>query len=685
MERMFNLLKVLNDTGGLIGVKSKVKVRNADHLSYVYSPGVGHCCMAIKDDLSLADTLTNRCNSCLVLSDSTGFDNYTEEGWEQDQIIPHLESKCLYFKVCTGIDTYPLILDHKKTKGPNDLHYTLKNLANAYKGIYLYKICTEKIAQLREQVTAEPIQTFFITTCDRNLIQKYLEENFLIQNISVNHVLSCLMRVGMDNLLEGFVDQDKLITGLEGFRKANDPSNHDLVASLHLIEQFTNVFKTEKGIRESYNFVKTYRLYRGERRPTDEFDFTNATLKDCSIYLHDRFKGMIETYPRLNITNLRDLDQILTYENLLVVQNKIKEDPRLADYLTIKRNYSAIITNGTAILGFGDIGPVAGMPVMEGKCILFKEFGRVNMMPMCIDEKDPEEVIKFVERVAPIFTSINLEDIKAPECFHIEQSLIKTLEPAIFHDDQHGTAIVVVGGLINSLKLVDKTFEDIKVVINGAGAAGYSCCNLLLRQGTKHITMLDSRGAIFEGRTYRMNPQKEAISKLTNEDKIEGDLAKCIAGADIFIGVSVANALSQDMIKSMAEKPIIFALANPTPEIMPEDAYEAGAYIVATGRADYPNQVNNSLAFPGIFRSIQENKITDITMEMKLAAARGIAKMIDDKELNPHKVIPDSLDSDVPRMVAKICKEEALANGLIREKPKTDFCPIENKFQLDQE
>ena len=684
MDRVFNVVSVFNDVGGLLGIKSKVKVRNSSHLSYVYSPGVGACCMEIKNDPAKADVLTNRTNSALVISDSSGFKDYDPETWVQDQVIPYLESKAVYYKIATNIDAYPLLFDHSLTKSAEDLHYSLDNLTNAYVGIQLYGVAKDRLAKLKEIAKVKKLEAFIVTDELTDFIEHWLQENHIDKYMSVNNVVACVLRVGMDNKIHGFLEKDLLFTALERFRKINNPDNHDVVATLHLINELSQVLAgtSTQVIRNSVQFVQDYRVYRGERKPFDNYDYTHGKVKENSIYLHQRFRGVIETYSRINATNCRDVDKFFSKENLEEIQHIIKEDRRLADYLTIRKNYSGIITNGTAILGFGHIGSLAGMPVMEGKALLFKEFGGVNMMPICIKELNPDKVIELCQRFAPIFCSINLEDIKAPDCFKIERTLFKTCEPAIFHDDQHGTAIICVGALINSLKLLNKKPEEIKIVINGGGAAGISICKLLVKYGCKEIIVCDSKGAIYEGRPYRMNGAKNEIASITNRNKVEGQLVDVIKGAQLFIGVSVAGVLTKDMVRSMAEKPIVMALANPVPEILPEEAKEAGAFIICTGRSDYPNQVNNSLAFPGIFRAIREARITDITDDMKLAASFGIAAMIDDDKITADRVIPLSLNSDVPRMVANIIKAQANEHNLIREKPHETKYSRKKRLQL---
>jgi malate dehydrogenase (oxaloacetate-decarboxylating) len=374
---------------------------------------------------------------------------------------------------------------------------------------------------------------------------------------------------------------------------------------------------------------------------------------------------VVETGVKIDIRNLSLLDQLLSNENLQYISDKINSNPEEVYKLTCKGNLAAIITNGTAILGFGDIGAVAGLPVMEGKCVLFKLFGGTNVVPMCIQEKNADKFISIVKKIAPSFTAINLEDIKAPECFKIESTLIEAIPYPVFHDDQHGTAIVVLAGIINALRLAQKKIGDVKIVMNGAGL---SVTELLVTHGAKKIVICDTTGAIYTGRKDNMNAFKEKLAKLTNTNKEHGKLTEILKGSDIFIGVSAPKTLTKEMIKSMNKDPIIFALANPEPEIMPDEAREAGALIVATGRSDFENQVNNSLAFPGIFRAAIDTRSRKISIQMKIAASKAIADLIPENHLSPDFIIPDSLDSRVPVVVANAVAKEALNSGLAQNK-----------------
>lgn len=389
------------------------------------------------------------------------------------------------------------------------------------------------------------------------------------------------------------------------------------------------------------------------------------SLRDDALQMHKENQGKLEITPNIKVTNKEELS--LAYSPGVAEPCKeIHEDPRTVYDYTIKRNTVAVVTDGTAVLGLGNIGASASIPVMEGKAVLFKSFAGINGVPIALDTKDTEEIIRTVKLISPNYGGINLEDISAPRCFELENRLKKETNIPVFHDDQHGTAIVTMAGLINALRIVDKDLSDIKVVLNGAGAAGIAIVKLLDSYGVRNMIMCDSRGAIFEGRSYGMNDTKDYVAKFTNKDKIEGSLQDVIKNADVFIGVSVASLLSQDMVKSMADDAIIFAMANPDPEIKPNDAKEAGAKVVGTGRSDFPNQINNVLAFPGIFRGALDTESTHINEDMKKAAVEAIANLIDEDELNPDYCIPGPFDKRVAPSVAREVAKAAMETGVAR-------------------
>ena len=377
--------------------------------------------------------------------------------------------------------------------------------------------------------------------------------------------------------------------------------------------------------------------------------------KELAMIKHEEWQGKIEVNCRCEVETMEDLSVAYT-PGVAQPCLAIKDDVDLSYKYTRRANLVAVVTDGTAVLGLGDIGPEAGMPVMEGKCVLFKRFGNVDAFPLCIRSKDVDTIVDTVALLAGSFGGVNLEDIAAPRCFEIEKKLKERCDIPIFHDDQHGTAVVVLSGLINALKLVNKKIEDIEVVVNGSGAAGIAITKLLMKTGLKNVTLCDTKGAIYEGRD-NLNSIKEEMAKVSNRNMKKGSLADVLVGADVFIGVSAPGTLTKEMVATMAKDPIVFAMANPVPEIMPDEAKEAGVAVMATGRSDFPNQINNVLAFPGIFRGALDVRAKDINDEMKLAAAYAIADIITDSERTPEYIIPNSFNKDVtPRVAAAVAK-----------------------------
>ena len=388
------------------------------------------------------------------------------------------------------------------------------------------------------------------------------------------------------------------------------------------------------------------------------------TVYEKSLELHEKHHGKVEVISKVKVENKADLAQAYS-PGVAEPCREIHKNPENVFKYTAKGNLVAVVSDGTAVLGLGDIGPLAAMPVMEGKAILFKEFANVDAFPICLDTKDTDEIVETVKRLAPTFGGINLEDISAPRCFEIEARLKKELDIPVFHDDQHGTAIVVCAGLINALKVVKKDFKDIKIVINGAGSAGISICKLILQFGVGDVVLVDKAGALCPGEEW-MNPAQKQMAEITNKDKQRGNLAEIIKGKDVFIGVSAPNLVTPEMVSTMANDPIVFAMANPTPEIMPDLAKQGGARVVATGRSDFPNQINNVLVFPGIFRGALDVRATEITEEMKLAASHAIASLITDEELNEEYIIPSPFDKRVCSCVAKEVGRVAREQGIAR-------------------
>ncbi len=387
---------------------------------------------------------------------------------------------------------------------------------------------------------------------------------------------------------------------------------------------------------------------------------------ELALKMHEENKGKISVVSKVRVKDRDDLSTAYT-PGVAEPCRKIRDDKEEVYRYTAKGNLVAVVSDGTAVLGLGDIGPEAAMPVMEGKSILFKEFAGIDAFPICLDTKDTDEIVETVKRLAPTFGGINLEDISAPRCFEIERRLKEELDIPVFHDDQHGTAIVVSAGLTNALKFVGKEFSQAKVVINGAGSAGISICKLLLELGIGDVVLVDKKGILAVGEEW-MNPAQKEMAEKTNKEQLHGDLKAAMVGKDIFVGVSAPNIVSADMVSTMAEGAIVFAMANPTPEIMPDEAKKGGAKVVATGRSDFPNQINNVLVFPGIFKGALEARATDITEDMKIAAVKAIADIIKPEELTEDYIIPGAFDERVAANVAREVAKTAIETGVSKLK-----------------
>ena len=383
---------------------------------------------------------------------------------------------------------------------------------------------------------------------------------------------------------------------------------------------------------------------------------------EMALKMHEENKGKVSVVSKVSVKSREDLSTAYT-PGVAEPSRKIRDNKEEVYRYTAKGNLVAVVSDGTAVLGLGDIGPEAAMPVMEGKSILFKEFAGIDAFPICLDTKDPDEIVETVKRLAPTFGGINLEDISAPRCFEIERRLKEKLDIPVFHDDQHGTAIVVSAGLTNALRLVNKKFSEAKVVINGAGSAGISICKLLLELGIGDVVLVDRKGILAIGEEW-MNPAQKEMAEKTNKEQIHGDLKTAMKGRDVFVGVSAPNIVTAEMVSTMADDAIVFAMANPTPEIMPDEAKKGGARVVATGRSDFPNQINNVLVFPGIFRGALDARATDITEDMKIAAVKAIADIIKPEELREDYIIPGAFDERVVKYVAEEVAKTAIETGV---------------------
>lgn len=407
-----------------------------------------------------------------------------------------------------------------------------------------------------------------------------------------------------------------------------------------------------------------------------------STLRGEALKMHLENRGKLGVYSKVPVRDAKDLSLAYSPGVAEPCIDIHEDENKVYDY-TMKGNLVAVVSDGTAVLGLGNIGPKAAMPVMEGKALLFKSFADVDAFPICLNTTDADKIVETVKLLEPTFGGVNLEDIAAPRCFEIEERLRKACNIPIFHDDQHGTAIVTAAGLLNALKLANKKIEDIRVVANGAGAAGVAIIKLLLGMGVKDVILCDTKGIIYENRPVGMNKFKDEIAKITNKEQKQGTLADALVGADVFVGVSAAGAVTEEMVRSMNRDPIIFAMANPTPEIMPEVAKKAGALVVGTGRSDFPNQVNNVLAFPGIFRGALDVRAAEINEEMKLAAVNAIAGLISDQELHADYVIPDPFDRRVAAHVAAAVANAAIESGVAQNPMNVE--DIKNRLLAEAE
>ena len=679
-KNKLDLESILRRHHGLLEISIKVNIRDASTLSMVYTPGVATPCLDIQKDITRAYEFTNKGNSILVLTDSS---NLKKDKWNDNAAMPYLEGFCAIYKHYANIDAYPIILDSSKVTDENILCDTVNAISLSYSGVELFGVNEDrmkKFGELFEKSAFKDKYAYIDTNCKKS-IDDYLKDKKT--PLSSHSIVSAIWRVLLDCHVSGNATPilthvfDLIKNGsikLEGgfhtqYFNVLD-AVIDYVFDKKLVNNTLDKYNwkgqptTKDYVRDKYDAFSTF----GHRAWVEDmpkgYYMKKHTNPENADLLHSRNKGVIEIGLKIQINCPNHLKHLFSWENLDDISNKIAEKPELVYVYTCKNNYGAIVTNGTAILGLGNIGALAGMPVMEGKSVLFKHFGGTDICPICIQEYDNDKLIAYIQRISPSFAIINLEDIKGPDCFNIENKLIETVECPMFHDDQHGTACVVLAGLINAMKLRGTKPEDAKIVMNGAGAAGIAVCQLLMNYGFKNFIVCDTKGAIYEGRPENMNPFKNKIAELTNRDKVKGTLADVLKGADAVIGLSGPNTISIDNVKSMAPKPIVFALANPTPEIFPDDAKKAGAYIIATGRSDFPNQINNSVVFPGIFRGTIDTRAPKITIDMKIAASKAVANLVPADKLSPDMIMPNSLDINtsirVATEVAKVVMEKKL-------------------------
>lgn len=766
---------------GLIGVNSKVPVRDSASLSSVYTPGVGQVCLEIEKDPTRAHFLSCKGNSIALLSNgsSTNLGPYA--------VLPELESKSVLYKSLAGIDAFPLPLD---TNDLDEIVNTLRLIQPTFGALHISGFSPETAIQLQQKLTKsltipfinadmvgsvvtimaavlntlkvldkEPYETKVIikskngyekiiadtllglkiadvTVCENDAMlinqakgahilidlstgsefppeltsvmaekpaiittstlynHKYALEKGAYLVVSAepdNHnyinptfALAGIIRAVLDTQSKVVNDEMLLAAACALSNTVNESQLKHKTVLPKLLDPTYTAFIAEEVVKSAFetgvntSFINPEEIkekvlnyiYEGRAswvpKPSEEELSPDTPIAKVSVDMHSRHQGVLEIVPRLQLKDNYIYNLLYSQVSTDEACRYIQENNANIYEITCKNNMAAVITNSTAVLGLGDIGATAGLPVMEGKCVLFKSLAGVDALPICIDSKDIDEIVRTIEIISPVFGGINLEDIAAPSCFEIENKLKERSAIPIFHDDQHGTAVVVLAGLINALKYTKKDKSSVKIVMNGAGAGSIAVAKLLLSYGVKNLIICDTKGAIYKGRTEGMNPFKDEIAEITNRNLHHGTLEDVIRAADVFIGLSKGNLLTRDMIRSMAPDPIIFALANPYPEIMPKDAYAAGAKVVATGRSDFPNQVNNSIAFPGIFRGVLDTRAKQITDEMKLAAAYALANLVKEDELAQDKIIIHALDLKAPVAVAEAVARCAIETGLAR-------------------
>jgi malic enzyme len=689
---------ILKRNHGLFDIKIKVSIRDTEGLSLAYTPGVATPCLDIQKELARAYEQTNRANNVLIVTDSSKFCGENKccltkkcldgKKWNNNAAMIYLEAFTAYYKCTTNVDAYPMILDLALIKDAETLFDTVKAIALSFSGIELFGVCPKRVEEFKklfEKCETKP-EFAFLDTNKKMEIDDLLatKKTFLTSNA----IVAAIWRVALDCHVFGDLQKilDHVVEDIKSDKFDLTKGGNFGIEITQLVEKIADfVFsqKLENHSFDKYNWrklelskeyiMKKFKHFTtfGSRAWVEDFPkgyyMHKHTIPENSVLLHARNRGVIEVGPKLRFTPGK-FKCLFKWENLDGIAEKIVDDPNLVFELTCKNNFGAIVTNGTAVLGLGDIGALAGMPVMEGKSVLFKYFGGTNICPVCIQEKDPEKLIAYVQRIAPTYAIINLEDIKGPDCFTIENKLIETVDCPMFHDDQHGTACVVLAGLINATKLRGSKPEEMKIVMNGAGAAGIAVSSLLIEYGYKNFIVCDTKGAIYKGRPEGMNPFKDKLAEITNKDCIKGKLSDVLKGADVVIGLSGPNTIKKEDVKLMNPKPIVFALANPTPEIFPDEAYEAGAFIVATGRSDFPNQINNSLVFPGLFRATVDTRAPKITMAMKIAAGEAIANLVSPKDLRPNFIMPSALEVTTSVLVATDVAKLVIEKGLTNKK-----------------
>lgn len=635
---------------GLWGTDSKVQVKDNLSLSLVYTPGVGSSCMEIKDNVAASYELTNRRNSIAVICVNNEM---------PESVIPLVEAVAIDYKLFGDVDAYPFAV---KADTPTKLASVLKNLAPTYNGFDLSLVDSRWLSEL-DSLLDLSATNILISKKIKSDILKIAQDTGLSTRLLEESIVPAVIRGIIDSEQYCMPEEKFLFNIMKSIARGIPGKDRDVDYSA--LSELSDAVCGSFGKENSFPRLAD-RSFLGASVNFGEDFYNNDNVSQRSLDLHRSKRGVVSTALKFNARDNRTVMSVLSAENIARVVHDIEKNIEKAYELTPKGNLAAVISDGTAVLGFGDIGPEAGMPVMEGKCVLLKALAGVDAMPICLATKEPKQIIEVVSSIAPVLGGLNLEDISAPRCFEVENGLKSILDIPVFHDDQHGTAIVVLAGILNSLKLCGKTLETAKIVISGAGAAALSVANILLDCGAKNIILSDIVGTVYAERTELMDVYKLEMAKRTNPENIRGTLSDAIKGADVFIGLSAAGVLKPEMIKLMANKPIVLALANPVPEIMPDVALQAGAFVVATGRSDFENQINNSLAFPGIFRGALDTRAREINMPMKIAAAHAIARLVPEDKLSPKYVIPNALDLRVPPAVAGAAAEAAVKTGAAR-------------------
>jgi len=617
--------------GGLIGVRPKAPVCDNRALSVVYTPGVAEPCREIERDVELSYTYTWRWNAVAVVGAGVAS-------------LPRLETAAAALRLFGGVDGVPLAVD---APGGGRLSELLSLVAPTFGGIWLLAVGAEEAAAAAGPALDIPVLGPPPTEGAAAPLEAYAG--------LWRAVLDLRAREANDSVVAAALAAGGA-NALERAERAARAAARRLVALAAARTQLEPEIVAHRII-EHATAGRLSPAQPGSPEPADGG-------RTAALRFHGRLAATLEMTVK-GVPPERATGAMLLKGEQQAVE-AIARAPDLADELTCKGNLVAVVTDGSAVLGLGDIGAAAALPVMLGKSVLFKTFAGVDAVPACMDTRDPQRIVDAVEAVAPTFGGINLEDISAPRCFGIEEELKRRLDVFVFHDDQHGTAVVTLAGLLNAAKVCGKPLGDLTVTFNGAGAAGIAVAKLLLVAGVRDVILCDRGGAIYEGRTENMTAVKEQIARVTNRGGVRGPLAEAVRGRDVFIGLSVAGALTPAMVRSMADRPVVFAMANPVPEIMPAEARAAGAAVVATGRSDLPNQINNCLGFPGIFRGALDARARAINDPMKLAAARAIAALVDEKELRPDYVIPSAMDLRVGPAVAAAIAKSALETGQAR-------------------